>query len=70
MGDAQFVLGLDLGQASDPSALAILKRAPLRDESGREVRDAWGRTKHRADCVHLHRWPLGTAYPGFDRGMM
>jgi len=48
-----YVMGLDLGQARDPTALAILERVP-------------GAT--RADPVthevrHLHRWPLWTPYP-------
>jgi hypothetical protein len=63
MNDPEFLIGLDLGQARDPSALAIIKRQPVRDEAGKEVRDARGNVQHRADVVHLHRWPLGTRYP-------
>ncbi len=42
--------GLDLGQAQDYSALAVLERAP--GESGQA---------HYA-LRHLQRWPLGTSY--------
>lgn len=45
-----FFLGLDLGQAADYSALAIL-------ETERAGRDAVYR------CRHLQRWPLKTPYP-------
>jgi hypothetical protein len=60
---AEFILGLDLGQAQDPTALAILKRSPLRAAEGRPARDALGREQHRSVCVHLERWQLGTSYP-------
>lgn len=48
-----FVLGLDLGQAQDPTALAVLERVPgavAADPVAHHVR-------------HLHRWALWTAYP-------
>jgi hypothetical protein len=48
----QYVFGLDLGQAQDYSALAML-------EQTREGED----TQARYDVVHLHRWPLNTPYP-------
>jgi hypothetical protein len=45
-----YILGLDLGQAQDPSALAIAERfQPTRGEATYAFR-------------HLHRWPLGTPY--------
>ncbi len=43
----KFYLGLDLGQAQDYSALAILERQGY----------AKGSVYH---CVHLQRWPLRT----------
>jgi hypothetical protein len=46
----RYYIGLDLGQAQDPSALAVLETAddrPPRTYSGR----------------HLQRWSLGTSYP-------
>jgi hypothetical protein len=52
-----FVLGLDLGQAQDYSALAVLERtwAPDPADDKALVRSYALR--------HLKRWPLGTAYP-------
>jgi hypothetical protein len=47
----QFVLGLDLGQTTDFTALAVLERPP--EESGVEGSYA---------LRHLRRFPLGTAY--------
>jgi hypothetical protein len=47
-----YFIGLDLGQAQDPSALAII-------EVDRDRQD-------RQDLLtlsYLHRWPLGTRYP-------
>ena len=49
MTKEDFVLGLDLGQSNDYSALSVVRR--LRP----------GMEKHY-QCVHLHRWPIGTAY--------
>ncbi len=48
----QFYLGLDLGQAADYTALAILEKTPG------EQPDA-----ARYDCRHLERLKLGTSYP-------
>ncbi|MGH8542119.1 MAG: hypothetical protein ACREX3_00395 [Gammaproteobacteria bacterium] len=48
-----FVVGLDLGQAQDPTALAVLERSP-----GVAPADP---VFHRVR--HLHRWPLWTSYP-------
>jgi hypothetical protein len=49
-----FVVGLDLGQAADPSALGIL--------------DVQGEGPHRTfDCRYLEQFPLGTSYPAIVR---
>jgi len=48
-----FVAGLDLGQASDPSAFAVLQRNRVEDN---------GHSCNRWDCRHLERWSLGTSY--------
>ena len=61
MNTDRFFVGLDLGQARDYTALAILERT----ESGGEI-DAvtFARRKvilHR--IRHLERLPLGTSYP-------
>jgi hypothetical protein len=48
----QYVFGLDLGQAQDYSALAMLEQTREGDNP-----------QARYDVVHLHRWPLNTPYP-------
>jgi hypothetical protein len=48
----EFYVGLDLGQAADPSALAVLEQWPA-------TNPGCGPTYA---CRHLQRWPLGTAY--------
>ena len=50
MSQPLYVTGLDLGQANDPSALAVA-----------EVTEKGG--KHVYTFRHLHRWHLGTGYP-------
>lgn len=55
----QFFLGLDLGQAKDYTALAIIDRT--QDVKGDE---------HKLDCVHLKRWPLRTPYPEIVADML
>jgi hypothetical protein len=47
-----FLVGLDLGQAADPSALAVLERTqPTEADQARYA------------VRHLERWRLGTSYP-------
>lgn len=58
-----FLVGLDLGQASDPTALAVLKRSLAVDERGLPLRDHRGELLYRLSCVHLERYVLGTPYP-------
>jgi hypothetical protein len=48
-----YFLGLDLGQAADYSALAILERQPRASSKEPPV----------FHCRHLQRWPLKTPYP-------
>lgn len=50
-----FVLGLDLGQTSDPSALCCLRRDIIPDTG-----------KQKLVCVGLHRYPLNTPYTSPD----
>ena len=57
------VMGLDLGQATDPSALAILRESPVSGADGRIARDHRGEFLFSYDCVYLERFPLGTEYP-------
>jgi hypothetical protein len=52
-----YAIGLDLGQASDPTALAALRVA----DSGKVDLD--GNPLPKFDCVHLERFELGTPYP-------
>ena len=57
------IIGLDLGQTRDFTALAVLEKSPLFDPKGYLVRDPDGRLLDVYDCVHLGRYPLGTSYP-------
>src|SRR5262245_35924047 len=50
----KYLIGLDLGQVSDFTALAVLKATPQRSHGG---------IVNNYDCMHLHRYPLGTSYP-------
>jgi hypothetical protein len=50
------VLGLDLGQAQDFSALALLERRWVQHEESR-------RWEIHFALRYLHRWPLKTSYP-------
>jgi hypothetical protein len=45
-----FVTGLDLGQTSDPTALAVIEQTEA------------GQGKYAYNCRHLERFPLGTPY--------
>lgn len=58
-----FLIGLDLGQSKDPTALAILRRALVLDATGLPVRDHRGELAYQFSCIHLDRHPLGTDYP-------
>jgi hypothetical protein len=57
VADAEYVIGLDLGQVKDYTALAVLKRTPIDGAA------ATGRPAHLMTCNHLARWPLGSPYP-------
>ncbi len=46
----QHILGLDLGQQADPSALVVLERSVVNLQTSYQ-------------CRYLRRWPLGTTYP-------
>lgn len=59
-----YVLGLDLGQTADPSALAVLRRKEFElPQPGDPLVGAPRRSPRTYDCVALKRWPLGTSYP-------
>lgn len=53
---APWVCGLDIGQAHDPAALAIVQRDM--------VLQPGGLIELRYQCRHLERFPLGTPYGG------
>jgi hypothetical protein len=57
------LLGLDLGQAADFTALAILKRTPLLNADGTPALDARKQEVARYDLIWLVRYQLGTSYP-------
>ena len=53
----RYFAGLDLGQAQDHSAVAVVERTTHPDP------ERAGKAVYRFDVRHLHRWPLGTPYP-------
>jgi hypothetical protein len=55
----EFFIGLDLGQAQDPTAVAILERIPVKLPPGTHP----SRDVYRYQCEHIERLPLGTRYP-------
>lgn len=57
-----YIVGLDLGQTSDPTALCVLKRSIV-IKNGQPVRSNKGGMLSRFAVVHLQRFPLMTAYP-------
>jgi len=50
----RYSVGLDIGQVSDSSAIAVIKRSWRFDE--------WRKIHYHYYCGYLHRWPLGTKY--------
>jgi hypothetical protein len=55
--EARYFSGLDLGCVQDYTALAVAERTSHPDP------DRPGKTVWHFAVRHLHRWPLGTAYP-------
>jgi hypothetical protein len=67
----EFALGVDIGQTSDPSAIAVLRRVPKWTGLDRKEYEPGSRTPQRffeyADAFHLghlERLPLHTPYSG------
>jgi hypothetical protein len=64
--DEAFVMGVDLGQSQDPTALVVLHHThtPLEtwtvDEKNHKTKQ---NIEEYFDCVHAERVPLGTSYP-------
>ena len=57
MEETRYYSGLDLGQMQDYSALVVIERTTHPDPARP------GKTVYHFAVRHLHRWPLGTAYP-------
>ena len=55
-----FILGVDLGQARDYTAIAVLER--FEELTGKAEKGRWT-TQVRYEMPHLERPPLGTSYP-------
>jgi hypothetical protein len=52
--EEKWVVGLDLGQSLDFSAMVVLRRKTVQTEK---------ETYREYECPNIHRWPLGTTYP-------
>jgi hypothetical protein len=52
---AEYIIGVDLGQAAEHSALCLLERTEHANGDDKPIR--------RFGCPYLKRWPLGTAFP-------
>ncbi len=55
-----FIIGVDLGQARDFTAIAVLER--IEELTGEAAKGRW-LTQVRYEMPHLERPPLGTSYP-------
>jgi hypothetical protein len=65
----RFIAGVDLGQSSDPTAIAVVHHThtPLDDweiRHGKNRSFTIQRAEERFDVRHLERLPLGMSYPG------
>ncbi len=58
-----YLVGLDLGQSHDPTALAVLEKEPVLDDEGNPTRDGRNHPLAAYNVVHLERYPLGLSYP-------
>lgn len=64
--DEAFIMGVDLGQSQDPTAIIVLKatRAPLDTWTVNERAHTTQQDVEECfDVVHAERMPLGTSYP-------
>jgi hypothetical protein len=52
--EEKWIVGLDLGQAQDFTAMVTLHRTTVQTETARY---------REYSCPHIKRWPLGTTYP-------
>jgi hypothetical protein len=58
-----FCIGLDLGQASDYTTLAVVEKLEGNDASSRDPGDRPGDRVPKLHLRHLERYPLRTPYP-------
>src|SRR5262245_4457864 len=63
-----FVIGVDLGQQHDYTAVAILESIEL-VHNDRDPVTYERRREHRTRLLHLHRVKLGTPYPDVVRAI-
>jgi hypothetical protein len=64
--DETFIMGVDLGQSQDPTAIVVLRhtRTPLETWTvNNKARTINQDIEERFDCVHAERVKLGTSYP-------
>jgi hypothetical protein len=59
---AEFIVGLDPGQAAETTGLAVVEREPMTGDAG-PIRDDRGRPQYRYDGVYLRRFPSKTLFP-------
>src|SRR4051794_23626297 len=63
----KYIVGVDLGQSSDPTAIAVLRYAQGIIDHGNSFERHVGISRQtkceRCDVVHLERLPLGMSYP-------
>ncbi len=58
--ERDFIIGVDLGQARDYTAIAVFQR--IEELTGKAEKGRWT-TRVRYELPHLERPPLGTSYP-------
>src|SRR5262245_10623300 len=67
--ETRYVMGVDLGQSSDPTAIAVIEHRKGVLDSGSPLDRHCGLTTHLqkpaefADVRYLQRLPLGMSYP-------
>ena len=54
--EGRYIMGVDLGQASDPTAMCVVYAYAEREHANAPLQNFF-------DVVHLQRLPLGTSYP-------
>lgn len=59
---SDILVGLDLGQMTDPTAACVLRRSLAIDADGLPVRDHRGVRQYRFDALAMKRYELGTLY--------